>query len=66
MQGPQGKLFPGIQPRPLSSIFAMQRGHISEEETTGQDVADGASEHAAKKPQQSLPGILSWLVGQGD
>ena len=25
-------------------------------------MADGASEHAAKKPQQSLPGILGWLV----
>ena len=35
---------------------------LPEEECTGQDVADGASEHAAKKPQQSLPGILGWLV----
>ena len=30
-----------------------------------EDVADGASEHAAKKPQQSLPGILGWLVRRG-
>ena len=36
-----------------------------EGEATGQDVADGASEHAAKKPQQSLPGILGWLVRPG-
>ena len=28
-------------------------------------MADGASEHAAKKPQQSLPSILGWLVRPG-
>ena len=28
------------------------------EKPAGQDVADGAPEHAAKKPQQSLPGAL--------
>ena len=28
-------------------------------------MADGASEHATKKPQQSLPGILGWLARPG-
>ena len=42
--------------------YQYQNRTFPEEETTGQDVADGASEHAAKKPQRSLPGILSWLV----
>ena len=35
------------------------------EETTGHDVPDGASEHAAKKPQQGLPVILGWLLRPG-
>ena len=42
--------------------YQYQNRTFPEEEATGQDVADGASEHAAKKPQRSLPGILSWLV----
>ena len=45
--------------------YQYQNRTFPEEETTGQDVADGASEHAAKKPQQRLPGILSWLVRRG-
>ena len=45
--------------------YQYQNRTFPQEETTGQDVADGASEHAAKKPQQGLPGILSWLVRPG-
>ena len=45
--------------------YQYQNRTFPQEETTGQDVADGASEHAAKKPLQSLPGILGWLVRSG-
>ena len=45
--------------------YQYQNRTFPEEETTGQYVADGASEHAAKKPQQSLPGILGCLVRRG-
>ena len=45
--------------------YQYQNRTFPDAETTGQDVADGASEHAAKKQQQSLPCILGWLVRPG-
>ena len=44
--------------------YQYQNRTFPETETTEQDAAD-SSEQAAKKPQQSLPGILNWLLRRG-
>merc|ERR1712039_1131345 len=44
--------------------YQYQNRTFPETETTEQDAAD-PSEQAAKKPQQSLPGILNWLLRRG-
>ena len=45
--------------------YQYQNRTFPEEESRGQDGSEGASKHAAKKPQQGLPGSLGWLLRPG-